>query len=263
MINVLVPITNYNKKYKDILLELSERSDVNLFIGVNNKSKDELGYIDGRGVRIYDDSFDKESILNSLFNKVKDGDIVIMRQPITIKEFDRITTSGEHIVTCKKERNSVKAFFFKLWQKILKLFLGVNLYAGDTSVVYFSEVLLPVLVESGNLSYASRVDRWIGVEKTTADVKCEPEKYEPDKKSIFRYCLYADVCVLIACLVTTLICTLTNVGIVLGLLIFGVDAICLAIIVLSVILIVFNCNVGKKNVDVAIEIGNIYEGKEE
>lgn len=263
MINVLVPITTYSKKYKDVLLELSDREDINLLVGVTNKIKDEFSYLKSGYVHIYDDSFDKESILNALFNKVDDGALVIMRQPITAQEFDRLVTKGEHVVTCKKERNRVKSFFFKLWQKILKLFIGVNLYMGDTSVVYFSETLLPVLIESGNLSYASRVDRWIGVEKATEEIKCQSEKYEPEAKSILRYSIYADICILIACFVTTFVCIFADVGIVLGLLLFGINAICLAITLISVILIVFNFQVGKKNVDVAVEISNLYNKNEE
>lgn len=263
MINVLVPITNYNKKYREILLQLSGDEDINLLVGISNKIRNEVDYLDSSLVHIYDDSFDKEAVLNSLFTKVEEGSILIMRQPITLNEFNSMVTNGENIVTCRKHRNVFTGFMFKIWQKILKTFLGVSLYSGDTSVVYFSEVLLPILIENGNLSFASRVDRWIGVDKTTENVKCEPEKYEPDKKSITKYCIFADVSLLFACLVTTLVCVLANVGIVLGLLLFCVDAICLAIILISVVLIIFNCSVGRKNVEMAIEIGNIYEDEEE
>lgn len=261
MINVLVPITTFSTKYKEILLELADEEDVNLLVGISNKIKNEVAFIPNEKVFIYDDCFDKESILNALFTKVKEGSLVVMRQPITMKEFQKLLSNGEHIVTCKKQRNPVKAFFFKIWQKILKAFLGVNLYNGDTSVVYFSEVLLPILFESGNLSFASRVDRWIGVDKGSEPLSCEQEKYNPDKKAITKYCIFANISLLIACLVTTFVCVFANVGIVLGLLLFCIDAICLAIILILVTIIIFNCSVGRRNVETAIEVGNIYEGE--
>ena len=141
----------------------------------------------------------------------------------------------------------------------MKAFLGVNLYYGDTSVVYFSEVLLPILFESGNLSFASRVDRWIGVDKATEEAKCPTEKYNPDKKTITKYCIFANVSLLIACLVTTFVCVFAKIGIILGLLLFCVDSICLVVIFILVVLIIFNCSVGRRNVETAVEIGNIYE----
>ena len=261
MINVLVPITKNDKRYKDILHKLAEREDLNLIVGVKNELRGEFGFVEN--LHIYDDSFDKESILNALFTKVEEGATIVMRKPITVQEFDRISSCDEHIATCKKERNAIKSFFYKLWQKILKLLLGVNLYAGDTSVVYFSEVLLPILIENGNLSFASRVDRWIGVDKTTVDVKVEPEKYSADSKAILRYCLIADACLLVACLVTTFVCVFAEIGIILGLLLFCIDAICFAILLICIVLIIFNCSVGKKNVETAVEIGNIYDNERE
>ena len=263
MINVLIPITVNNKKYKEILLELAENENINLLVGVSNQIRNEFGYLNQELIHIYDDSFDKESILNALFTKVKDGSVVVMRQPITIKEFDKMVNTDEHIATCRKERNTFMSYVMKVWQKILKMFLGVNLYSGDTAVVYFSEVLLPVLFESKNLSYASRVDRWIGVEKTTVNVNCQKEKYSVDKKAIVRYSIFADVSLLVACLLTTLLCVFVDINVILGLLLFCVDAICLSIILISIILIIFNCQIGKKNVDNAIEIGNIYKNEEE
>ena len=230
MINVLVPITIYKKKYEKLLTELGERGDVNLFVGVVSKVKQEITYIPDEMVYVYDESADKESIINALSSQMEEGDVVILRQPISVREFDEMISKDENVVTADVKRGRISNFFFRIWQRILKMFIGVNLYEGNTAAIYFSENLFPILIESGNLSFASRVDRWIGVEKTTADVKVEKEKYQADPKTIFKYCLIADIALLIAALVTTFVCIFTNVGIILGLLLFCIDGICFALI---------------------------------
>lgn len=266
MINVLIPIVKENKKYIDLLKKLEDNNDVAIFIGVRESLYTKFKEYESEKVNIsvYEDNADKECILNSLHDKTVEGSILVLRKPITIEEFEKFINKEEDIVVCKSERNKIMEILFSLWQKILKMLLGVNMYPGDTSAVYFSEEITPVISQTGNLSFTSRIDRWRGVEKGCVDVRGEKEKVTIDKKVIIRDIIISLICLSVATIVTTLVCVFAKVSIIIGLLIFCLDAISFSVILIMIVLIIFNCMVGKKNFQNAFElVKNIDEYGEE
>ena len=76
--------------------------------------------------------------------------------------------------------------------------LGVKEYDGNTSVVYLDENISAVVAESGNLSFASRVNRWRGVEQKTIEVENSQIKYKANKNSNIKYSLITVLLVLLA-----------------------------------------------------------------
>ena len=111
----------------------------------------------------------------------------------------------------------------------MRLCLGVRLYDGDTSAIYFGEDLATVLAQSNNLSYSSRVDRWRGVEQSSVIVEGEPVKTEVDKKENIKYLLYGLLTLMLGVAVTTVVAIFAKVSVIIGLFLFCLDAICFAV----------------------------------
>lgn len=261
MLNVLIPIINNAKKYQKILESLGNLNNVNIYIGIVSSQKQYLNILEGTNMYFveFEDGSHREEIINSLQKYIGDGAILIMRKPITVNEFNAFVNTKKDIMTCRKNLSSIKLFFMNIWQKILKLCLGVKLYDGDTSVIYFGEDISSVILNSSNLSYNSRVDRWKGVEQGTVLVEGDAVKTEIDKKANLNSLLFSLVALLIGVVVTTVVCLFSNVNAIIGLLLFCLDTICLSIIAFLIVVTVFNNSVGKKQYGYAVEIENSNE----
>ncbi len=250
MVNVLVPIVDKKYDFSEILKKIGMMSEVNVFVGVNEDIYNDVVTQIGQGDNInyfkFANQTSRESIINYLQRFIGKGGTMIMRKPISLDEFNKFLLNGKDVVTCKRELTSTKSYIFKLWQKILKFFLGLNQYKGDPSVIYFGEDLSSVVSASGNLSFSSRANRWRGVEQGTVKVSGPTVRAEVDKKDIVRLLLIMVISLVVAVTVTTLVSVLTKVSIITGLLLVCLDIICLAIIAISIIIILFNYSVGKK-----------------
>ena len=258
MLNVIVPIVDNSKRYQKILQSLVNAQDVNVFVGVISSQKSNIEMISGDNIDYieYKDGSHREEIINSLQKYIISGSLLIMRKPIQISELNSFITSHKDICTCSRKLSPIKSFFFNIWQKILKIFLGVKLYDGDTSVIYFSDEISSVILNSSSLSYNSRVDRWKGVDQGTVDVVGEFVKADKDKKSNLNNFLIGLASLIVASVVTTVVCIFATVNITGGLLLFCLDVICLSIIVIISIVTMFNNVVGKKEYEYAVEIDN-------
>ena len=255
--NIVIPITDkYKDKYNDLLMKLEGAEGIKVYVGIEEKNSSYMNLFEESKnifVSYYADNSNGESIINSLQRYAKSGSTIVLRKPITIEELSKFMSCKHNIATCEIQRTKVKGFIFNLWQTILKFCLGIREYQGDTSVVFLNEEISAVVRESGNLSFSTRANRWRGVEETTISVKGESVKKDVDKKILLKYSLFASISLLLAIIVTTLVCCFVNVSVIIGLLIICLDMICLAVSVLTTIMLVFNCRVGKKKIDEAEE----------
>ena len=255
MVNVLVPIINNAKGFDKILTSISSYSQVNILIGVVASQKQNLQLSESENIHIieFQEGSKREEIINSLQKYIVQGSILIMRKPISENEFNNFINNPKNIVTCKRNLSNFKKSLFKIWQKILKIFLGVRLYKGDTSVVYFDEDISSVVLSSTNLSYNSRVDRWKGIEQGTVKVEGDLVKTDIDKNVNIRNIIIAVIALAIAVTVTTVVCLFARVNLIVGLLLFCLDFISLAIAFVLTIITIFNCLVGKRQFGFAVE----------
>lgn len=259
MINILIPITQNAKGYKKIIADLSSNEEAEIFIGVISSQKNALQYPNRDNIHVieYDNSAKREEIINSMQKYIQVGELFIIRKPITYNEFKDFLKNDRDIVVCKTNLSPIKKFFFMIWQKILRLCLGVRLYDGDTSAIYFGEDLAAVLAQSNNLSYSSRVDRWRGVDQGSVIVEGEPVKTEVDKKENIKYLLFGLLTLILGAAVTTVVAIFARVNVIIGLFLFCLDAICLAVFLLLLVVIIFNTVVGKKKFSSALELSYI------
>lgn len=258
MVNVIIPISKNPQDFVKILDRLGNLESVFVHVGICDSEYDalvnQIGQSDNVYVHAFADGADREEMINSLQSLIGNGPLMIMRKPITMEEFNRFISQNKDVVTCERGFGKFKAFMFMIWQKILKLFLGVKLYDGDPSVIYFSPEISAVISQSGNLSYSSRVDRWRGIAQSTVETKSPPVKTVVNKKNNINFIIFAVVSLLVASTVTTVVCLFAKMSIIIGLLIACVDIIAFAIALIMVIMIAFNSVVGKKHFDRAFEI---------
>ncbi len=256
MINVVIPIVNNAKKYSKIISDLSSIDDINVFVGVTTEQFKFVEEFQSENVFVieYKDGSKREEIINSLQKYISGGDLFIMRKPITISEFEKFVNSESDITLSKPKRSNFKQFLMSIWQNILKTFLGVKLYNGDTSAIYFQEDIASVVLQSSNLSYSTRVDRWNGVSQGNVEISGESVKTESDKKLNIKYLIIGILALIIGTVVTAVVSVFASVSIIVGLLLFCLDAIMLSIFLILLIIITFNSMVGKKHFGSAIEV---------
>ena len=258
MINVVVPIVHNAKSYKKVLSSLVNVDNINVLIGVVSSQMSVLQTLEGDNIYYveFKDGSNREAIINSLQKYIGDGALLIMRKPILPNELSEFLNTDKDVVVCKRNMSTVKNLFFQLWQKILRLCLGVRLYEGDTSVIYLGEDIATVISGTRNLSYSTRVDRWRGLVHGSVIVQGEPVKTDKDIKLNIKYALIALLAIIIGVVVTVVVSLYARVNIIVGLLLFCLDVICLATALILLVMIIFNNTVGKKNFGYAEEILN-------
>lgn len=256
MLNVVVPIVNNSKRYVKLLTSLSNVNGVNVFVGYVTSQKNDLLSVEGNNFNFieFKDGSHREEIINSLQKYLGEGAILILRKPITMNEFNSFANTKRDIVTCRRTLTKIQSFFMGLWQKILKLCLGVKLYDGDTSAIYFGDDISSVVLNSSNLSYNSRVNRWKGVDQDTIVVEGDKVKADKDTKTNINSMIISLIALLIGVVVTTIVSIYATVNIIVGLLLFCLDVICLSVILIFAIMTIFNNIVGKKQYGYAVEV---------
>lgn len=250
MINILIPTGDNSKGYQQMIESLSHFFDVNIIVGLTQKQESQIEKLDNVRYVVFKDGTDKEEMLNSLSMFVLAGQIVILRRAVEAKKLEKLFESKAGITLAKtRARNKFFAFFVNLWHKLVQMFFGVKFYEGDNSIIKFSEDLSEVLLQTGNLSYNSRVNRWKGVDQVSVEVDDgKTERFPADKKQNLIYSLAAAALIVVAVAVTVLLCVFANINFVLGLLIVCVDIICVFMAIILVMMLAFNRKVGKKNV---------------
>ena len=194
MLNVLIPIVSNVKAYQKLLSALNSADNLNVLVGIKSSLKSQLTSI-GENVYVieYEDGSSRESIINGLQKYLEEGAVMILRKPITIEEFNNFIRTKKDVVVCKKNEGKVKQFITFIWQKLLKLFLGIKLYEGDTSVILFGEDVSSIFSSINDLSFSSRVDRWKGLEQGVVEVKGSAVKTEIDKMAVIKCGGTADI----------------------------------------------------------------------
>lgn len=258
MVNVIIPIVNKNVKFNSIITKLIDEPEINILVGINEDIYQSVVGDVGFGENIqyikFKSGSKREAVINSLQKYIGAGSVLIMRKPITLDEFNKFVVSKKDVVTCRRDGNKLQYFMFKVWQKLLKFFLGLTEYKGDPSVIYLGDEISAVMSASGNLSFSSRVNRWKGIEQCTVPMSSGKVRSEYDRKDIFLYSIVSILAVVIGVVVTTCVSVFTNVTVMIGLLLVCLDVICAAVGLIMFIILLFNLSVGKKVVKDAVEI---------
>lgn len=256
MLNIVIPITKNLDKYRNLLEGVAGSFDIKVLLGVKHDLYqavvNEFGQVENFDLFEFDNGADKEEIINAMQDYLVDGSIMILRKPISVKEFDKIIKSDRDIVTSKKVRTKFQTFLLNFWQKITKMILGVKMYAGDYSMVLFSQDIADVVMRTGNLSYSSRVNRWKGIKQGVITTEERADKQEIDHKLNVRNILLAVILIAIGAIVTTVVSIFVDMTIIIGLFLFCLDAICLCVAGILIVIVIFTNLTGKKHYNKAL-----------
>ncbi len=248
MINLVIPVIDKADEYSKIINELSLKEDVRIIVGATLANESKLNLPNSVILKVFKDGSQKEEIINSLKSYLDLGRVVIARRPFTKKEFENIVNSDAQITYFQgKRENGFKEFFKKLVSGFVKVLFGVNFFDGDISLIGFDKDLGEVLNSVNSLSYATRVDRWRGVEQGKVEAENQPIKIEQNKKGNVNLIIFSILATLIPVLTAILVCLFTKVGFIVGMLLFCfvLLGVCSSLFMLCTLY--FNKKVGRRN----------------
>lgn len=267
MINVIIPFVEGIDKYRNLLESIEDADDIKVYLGIKHNNYDsvinEFGDAENFNFFEFDVSADKEQMINAIQDYIIDGSILILRKPISVNEFEKIVGSDRDVVTSKKNRSKFKTFIFGLWQKITKMVLGVKMYAGNYSVIYLNEDIADVALSTGNLSYSTRVNRWKGIKQGIITTAAAEEKTKKSPVVNLKYILLSLLLVVLGAAVTAVVSIFVDMTIMIGLFLFCLDAVCVAVALILITMLIFTNMVGKKQCSKAIIMNSIVKNEED
>ncbi|MBQ8908952.1 MAG: hypothetical protein IJY90_01485 [Clostridia bacterium] len=256
MLNIVIPLNVSIDKYRHLLDAVAGSNEINVLLGVKHEQYaavlNEYGHLENFNFFEFDNPTSQEQMINSMQEYIVEGPILILRKPVTLKEYNKFVNSDRDIVTSKKVRSKFKSFVFNLWQKLTKLIFGVKMYAGDYSTIFFNSDIANVVLSTGNLSYSSRVNRWKGIRQGVVTTEAKEEKHKMDKTSALKYILAVVGLITVGVAVTTVVSLFVDMTIMIGLFLFGLVGICVAVSLILIAMLIFNTLVGKKQYGQAI-----------
>lgn len=175
MINILVPIVESESEFAQFI-QSKKSKNYKFFVGIKQSlSKDFVVNSKNVEVHIYADNSNKEEIINSLHScKLSEGKIMILRRVPTENEFAALENSNKDIVTLKAKRSRFSTAIKNLIGNIVKKIFAFN-YFEDISAICYGQNMYQLLSVCQNLSMASRINKYVGV---------EIEEIETESKSV-------------------------------------------------------------------------------
>ncbi len=162
MINVVVPITEKVEEFNDFIKKFSSK-DVKFYVGVTKNLADKIEKKTGAQIFVFENKSNREQIINALHEiKKEKGKILVVRRPLSEKEFSSLTKSKAELVSLKKHRNKFANFFKNLGRVIVRKIFAFSVF-DDISAVCFGESMFDLLSVCPKLSIERRVNKYIGV----------------------------------------------------------------------------------------------------
>lgn len=180
MINVIVPLVEKPQEYLSMISEISKNRDCVIYVGTLSKFKD-LAFPKNVIVKFYKNNSSKEEIINSLHSIKKEfGKILVIRRPLTKEEFTALTSCKADICYLKKPKSRFSAWWANVWEKLIKKIFAFY-YFEDISAILFQENTFNLINSLTNLSYISRIDRFVGFKQEEVASENRSPKREYDK----------------------------------------------------------------------------------
>ncbi len=181
MLNIIFPVISEFELNSTYLKKL--KISGNILVGVTEEGAEFFKFKKvGMKVIVFKNGSRKEEIINSLQEHLEEGKILILRKKLKEDEISGFLSSQTDITICaKKKRNKVGEFFYKLWEKIIRVLFDLTSFDGDISAICFSEKLTSVIKNIPNLSSVSRINRWKGVSVGVIETSSKPAKKEYSK----------------------------------------------------------------------------------
>lgn len=206
MINIILPIVERIEDYKTMFEYLSKKKDVKVYLGVDERFKIEDNY-SNFDIKYFKAKSAKEEIINSLHTIPKErGGIMVIRRPLLESEFLDMLRKEEDIVILNKSRNNFSQMWKNFWKNAIRRLLAFY-YFEDISAVFFKENMFELISALTNLSYISRINRFVGLSLGEVETSCKPAKKEyerlPAAVNFLSFFLFLVICVMCSVLLCT------------------------------------------------------------
>ena len=163
MLNVIVPVTEHPEKFAEFI-KANAGKNVKFLVGVTESMYEKFEKLSGAEVHVYKNGTKKEEIINALHKlEIKKGKILVVRRPLDAQEFANLTNSKAEVSSLRGHHNKFVAFFKNLARKIIKKVFAF-FYFEDISAVCFAENMFELMAACPNLSMATRINRYVGIE---------------------------------------------------------------------------------------------------
>ena len=181
MINIFVPIVEDVERFSEFVSKHTENT-THIFVGIRASLKDKF-VVSNKNIEIhvFDDKTKKEEMINSLQKCEREkGALLVIRRPISEDEFQSLTNTTADIATLKPLQNKFVSWMKKVTKSIIRKVFAFS-YFDDISAVYFSEYLHELISSCPNLSMASRIDKYVGIEIAEIETSLKPAKKDFNK----------------------------------------------------------------------------------
>lgn len=248
MINVVVPIIDNVQQYNKAISSICSSEDVRVIAGVVQELESQIHLPKSAKMIVFKTGSKKEEIINSLRSDIANGKVVICRRPFTKDEFERLVQSNAQVTYfASKKTNFFSSFLKTIVGWIAKFLFGVKFFDGDISLIAFDSDMGEVLQNVNSLSYATRVDRWRGIEHSVVQNDLSPVQIEKDKTGLIKTLIWALLAIIIPVVTTVLVAVFVkNIGFVIGMVLFCIMALGFCGSLLLLCVAYFNSIVGKR-----------------
>lgn len=168
MINLLLPVVEEPEKFAEFAKKVA-KSDVKVFVGVRKGLDFDLGEKRKRQksnieVHTFAEKANVEEIINSLHTlNMEKGKILICRRPLTDEEFSKLTQSQKDVATLKAKHSKFFTMLKNFAKSLVRRFFAFT-YFEDISAICFGENMFELMSTIQNLSMASRINRYVGID---------------------------------------------------------------------------------------------------
>ena len=164
MTNIIVPIVEDVKKFEEFVKKIA-RKENKVFVGIRaSLAKDFALKSKFVEMHIFDDKSKKEEIINALHScKKEKGKLLIVRRPLLESEFTALTKSTKDIAILKAKTGNFAQKMKNFVKSIINKIFAFS-YFDDISAICYGESMFELLSVCQDLSMASRVNKYVGVE---------------------------------------------------------------------------------------------------
>lgn len=176
MINIFIPIIENIEGFCEFVSKHKEKGE-RIYVGIRKSLKDKF-VVENKNVEIhvFDDKSNKEEIINGLQKIERSrGKLLVIRRPLTDEEFVSLTTAESEITTLKAHHNKFVTWFKNLARKTIKKFFAFSFFE-DISAICYSEFLHELVSACPNLSMATRINKYVGVDVAELETATPPVK---------------------------------------------------------------------------------------
>lgn len=190
MINLIVPIVEDVEKFETFIRE-NNSNDMKIFVGIK-ESLAKYFSLKAKNVEIhiFENKSNREEIINALHScKMEKGKLMIVRRPLANQEFFSLVSSTKDIVTLKSKHNKFVSAIKKFMGAVVKRFFAFNFFE-DISAICYGESMFELLSVCTNLSMASRINKYVGIEIEEIETNEKQVKKDYSRsKAVFKFLL--------------------------------------------------------------------------